>query len=164
VNTPHRIPAAEFDLREDFVETPDVFPMNTSRQTIQRDPVHEQLQISTVTPIRRRPASQASAPHSLRWQTFVEPATVNVTWNEARNVSLPQHSSKQRRHTKARHRQDIPNAPLEKWGRYPKYREGYVPAEFAEKYYGSKYGQGIHPARARLAPPISEQSYNISHN
>lgn len=166
VNTPHRIPAAEFDLREEFVEAPGVFPMTTSRQTLRRDTVHEQLHIGTVTPIQRRPASQAPHPHSLRWQTFVEPAAADVTWDEARNVSFPQNSSK-RRHAKARYRQDIPvvtNAPLKERGQHPKYREGYVPAEFAEEHYGSRYGQGIHSARAGLAPLISEQSSNISHN
>ena len=49
------------------------------------------------------------------------------------------------------------------WEAYPHERTGYVPYEFAENYYGSQYGPGVHAARPPVAPPpISAPSSTTS--
>ena len=97
-----------------------------------------------------------------RWQDNTSPNHIPETppYNRTPRSGSPSrrshrsHSSSQRPHRQS----------SEEWESYPQHRPGYVPFEYSENYYGTRYGVGIHgllPPVARVSSPASSITPSI---
>ena len=134
--TSHHVPAAEFDLREEFDDTAPVPTLPTANPaSLQPQPV----QIVDGPPVTFQPIPTRRP----RRQTLTE-APVDHSWDEALSAN------RKRRMAAPFHRAELIDAQtthyVDGWQQYPHYRDGYVPPELAEMHYGSRYGAGIHSA------------------
>lgn len=133
IYTPHRVPAAPFDLREEFNDTASV-PAPAQPQPVQI--------VSGPRPTFHAVDTKRAPP---RQTLTIAPVD---SWAEAINTT--RRSARKRRVATPFHRAMSVDAETNEgeWQQYPHYRDGYVPAELAEGHYGSRYGPGIHSARA----------------
>ena len=140
--TPHHVPAVELDLREEFN---DAAPVPTLFVPPQSQPIQIVNGGPPVTfqaiPTRQHPGRQT-----------LSKDPVDHSWNEAINAT--RRSSRKPRMATPFHRATSIDAQttLDGWQQYPHHRDGYVPPELAETHYGSRYGPGVHSARAGLGP------------
>jgi len=143
--TPHRVPAVELDLREEFN---DAGPVPSLPTTNFAPPQSQPVQIVNGPPVTFQPIP-TEQPQGR--QTLSE-GPLDHSWNAA--INNARHSTRKRRMATPFHRAASIDAQttLDGWQQYPHYRDGYVPPELAETHYGSRYGPGIHSARPGLGP------------
>ena len=142
IYAPHRVPAAEIDLREQLYNTAHATPVGN----VDANPQFFPLAVSGP------PASFQVIPTG---QPPQRQAPVDRSWNEVLSTTTKNLPTVTPFHSAASTERETQVA----WQKYPQHRDGYVPPELAETHYGARYGSGIHSARAG---PVSLSSVSTS--